>query len=531
MNYSGQAMFKEAAMMAAKGWKLIKLHGVKDDGTCTCGKQDCKTPGKHPAGGAGWQERATDDEETISGWFSEPDSDQTARHNVGVRLGKMSGIIDVEVDAPDSEAVILRFGLDKIDTPTYKASRGLHRIFQYTPDMPEAGVVKVEGLEVRIGGGDQATQSVVPCSWHKIGKQYEWLPGKSIDDVSPAVLPPEFMAALMGNSRKAGSGLVAQGLEALVSGDVFPEGERHPKLVGIASWLAGRIRIFNEREKSMLAKLLLCVNSTLCRPPKSREEILKIANDQFEWARQVWTEKRQGRPLEGLGLVWNGSEWEPGTWSLTVFHSSPTQYLLKIPYGDKPVVVPLSAGEWLAANAVAERILDYTKTMDVYAASRGRWKAIWSGETFEDEHGLRHSPGVKSKLMELSDHEYPGEDFQAVSRHAGILLGYLSKFTSQDEEAKPSPDGTPVWVKDGKEWKLHFKWREALARAWKEAGAGVCSQGDAGTLSRELMEAVHGPGVKEGLPYRTVAVDGVKGRWVAFGGKHMAALAKLSGVA
>lgn len=524
MKYDNHEMFKQAAMMASKGWKLIKLHGVRDDGTCTCRNPKCTTPGKHPSGGGGWPERATDNEEEITTWFVE-----TERHNVGIRLGAMSGIIDVETDNPLAEEVVAKFGLDKIDTPTYQASRGLHRIFRYTPDMPDSGFVKVGGLEVRIGGGDQAAQSVAPCSWHMSGKQYLWLPGKSPDDIAPAVLPPAFMEELTGSSRKASSGLVAQGLAGLLSDETFGEGERHPKLLGIASWLAQRVRYFSDKERAMLTKIMLCVNSTLCRPPKSREEVVKIANDQYEWARKVWTEKRQARPLEGFGLTWDGSEWEPGNWSLTIFHSSPTQYLLKIPRDKRVISIPLSAAEWMKAGEVAVKILDHTKVMDVTDASRGRWGSIWQGETFEDEHGLRHVKGLKQKLIEMADHEYPGEDFQVLSRHAGILLSYLSKYTSQDEEARPSPDGSPVWVKDGGEWKLHFKWSPTLARAWKEAGAGVCSNADAGSLSREIVNEVYGAESKAGLPYRVVKVDGSAGRYVAFDGKFMAALAKLCG--
>ena len=83
--------FKEAAGLAAKGWKLVRLFGVTADGRCTCGKPGCATPGKHPEGGPEWQHRATDDEQTIASWF---DSEEPV--NIGVRLGAASGVVDVE---------------------------------------------------------------------------------------------------------------------------------------------------------------------------------------------------------------------------------------------------------------------------------------------------------------------------------------------------------------------------------------------------------------------------------------------------
>ena len=38
--------FKEAAGLAAKGWKLVRLFGVTAGGRCTCANPDCPTPGK-----------------------------------------------------------------------------------------------------------------------------------------------------------------------------------------------------------------------------------------------------------------------------------------------------------------------------------------------------------------------------------------------------------------------------------------------------------------------------------------------------
>jgi hypothetical protein len=107
VEYRAQEVFQSAAAVAGKGWKIVKLHGVKDDATCTCHKgSECPTPGKHPAGGADWQSRATSDEDQISDWFDYSDENESHRVNVGVRLGKTSGIIDVEVDGPEAEETL-----------------------------------------------------------------------------------------------------------------------------------------------------------------------------------------------------------------------------------------------------------------------------------------------------------------------------------------------------------------------------------------------------------------------------------------
>ena len=39
---------KAALAWARRGAKIIALHGIDDDGVCTCHKKACDTPGKHP---------------------------------------------------------------------------------------------------------------------------------------------------------------------------------------------------------------------------------------------------------------------------------------------------------------------------------------------------------------------------------------------------------------------------------------------------------------------------------------------------
>ena len=155
MEYDPQEMFASGALLASRGIYCVRLYGVTDDFTCTCGKgAGCATPGKHPRG-EGWQHLATVNEDEIAEWaFGEGAS----RWNLGARLGKQSGIIDVEVDGPEAQAELERWGLHLIDTPAYKASRGEHRWFAYQDDLPDVGVVKIGPLEVRIGGGGKASQ-------------------------------------------------------------------------------------------------------------------------------------------------------------------------------------------------------------------------------------------------------------------------------------------------------------------------------------------------------------------------------------
>ena len=74
-------LFKSAADYAARGWRTLRIYGLKPDGkTCSCRNgYSCGTPGKHPVD-RDWQNSATTDEDTVEAWFA----DVTDGMNIGV---------------------------------------------------------------------------------------------------------------------------------------------------------------------------------------------------------------------------------------------------------------------------------------------------------------------------------------------------------------------------------------------------------------------------------------------------------------
>ena len=479
MHYDADAMFKQVSGLASLGWKIVRLWGLNDDLSCTCGKPDCPTPGKHPSGGSGWQFRATDNEEEILRWFESAKASEAGRCNVGVRLGEVSGIIDVEFDTPDGEEVLQKYGLHMIDTPAYSSGRGVHRLFQHEDWMPESAVVKVRGLEVRIGGGEMASQSVIPPSWHKSGKAYSWLPGRSPEDVPPARLPSTFRDAIIASSRRRGSGAIAQAREALRDERRIGEGGRHAFLVGMASRQAARIRDFTDNERIELTEILLAINELKCEPPKSHAEVVKIATDQFAHYRNRQVERRAKRPYENFGLVWNPEErcWEPGSWSLTVVHSDPRVYKLRIPHDmDKskpPYLIELDTKSFMSSGLTAGRILEVTGRVNMNNPSPKRWGHVWSGTSEQDENGhWADIQGLSAKLLEDADDEFPPPEQSSRCANFQILLAFLADFQkieSSDSE-QPNASGAPKWLlRDGK-WQLWLQWRVAVTLAWRKAG-------------------------------------------------------------
>lgn len=135
--------------------------------------------------GAAWQTRGTRDVEIVSGWLR-------AGNGAGLLLGPDSGLVDVETDNPDGEAVVRELGLLDVDGPAWTSARGTHRLYRWSPDLPTTAVAHVGGLEVRIGG--RAAQSVLPPSRHPTGIVYRW--SRRPSDVAVPEIPTSVLEAL-----------------------------------------------------------------------------------------------------------------------------------------------------------------------------------------------------------------------------------------------------------------------------------------------------------------------------------------------
>lgn len=160
----------DAALVSycAQGWRVLPVRG------------------KVPLGD-GWPDRATSDIDDALRLFA-----TTPHDGVGVLLGQRSGIIDLECDSPEAEETISKLFDGAIPpTPTFRSSRGLHRLFAWTEGLPpsEANKAKfvVGGLEIRAGAGN--AQSVLPPSGAR-----EWVIHP--DDAKPAEIPVRVLVRL-----------------------------------------------------------------------------------------------------------------------------------------------------------------------------------------------------------------------------------------------------------------------------------------------------------------------------------------------
>jgi putative DNA primase/helicase len=169
----------EAALFYAKELKLkvFPVHNIEDDGRCSCGKDQCSA-GKHPRIN-GWKELATTDLEQIQKWWTQwPDA------NIGVKTGKESGIVVVDIDNKPEQN---KNGFDSIakyeeehgsftfpDLKAQTPSGGEHWYYGYYPKGSKEirnSTDLLSGVDIRGEGG----YIIAPPSNHIAGGYYKWV--------------------------------------------------------------------------------------------------------------------------------------------------------------------------------------------------------------------------------------------------------------------------------------------------------------------------------------------------------------------
>ena len=506
--------------LAARGWRIVRLYGMAAPGTCSCSKgRDCPNPGKHPVGDD-WQSRATTDPDQVVEWAERyPDC------NYGLLLGPLSGVIDVELDGDDAKAAWQSLGLGEIWTPTYSAGRGPHRLFKWTEDLPPATVKKPLGIEVRIGQGGRALQSVIPPSMHHSGVRYAWVEGLSPEDVELQPLPEKLFNLLWNDDgHEAEAGTRRTPARAIIHQPV-QEGSRNDELYRFAVAEGFRcLDIENPQEQSDLLGKVRAINQMQCRPPLSDREVVTIYQSAVAYVRKSdaagvpvveaiataggrdagegsggkkKTSIKGGREwiqsLVATGLSYapprggGDPEWGPGEWRLTVVHSDPLEYRLNVPawkvYTPSGTGnVSLTVDQYRSSTKVAAAVLSATG-MVMLDDEPGKWKRIWDGGfKVKDSSGrTRTTKGVKSKLLAAAEEEWPGASSLRYVVLAGWLYDRLSQASQPSDDDTPDPTGRACWRTDGTLW---FTW----SRVWEDIERNhKVVEGERLSLKRRLL--------------------------------------------
>lgn len=509
---------------------MVPLYGVVEPKVCTCWKgRDCGTPGKHPRGGDAWHLSASNDEEEVLRWFEE-----SKPTNVGLLLGPKSGVIDVELDGDDAKAAWNELDLGEIWTPTYTAGRGPHRLFRWDEGLPAVAVRKVLGIEVRIGNGGRAAQSVIPPSTHHTGIQYQWVPGMSPDDVELQPLP-ERLRNLLWNDDGTGQRLTVtrKPARALLHEPVR-EGSRNEEVYRFAvreAFRAGPDLDDQTEQQDLLTKIRM-LNSVQCRPPMDDSEVVSIFRSAIGYVRKTraagmdttaaiaHAEATSARECEKLkpikpdagsgyvrtfcelGLSFTPQfpeaepEWGPGEWRLTVVHSDPLEYRLHVPAWRQWTAngtgnVSLTTDQYRSATKVAAAVLAATGVV-MLDDEPGKWKRIWDGgykvknKQGDQNAKSRVARGVKAKLLENVDHEWPGASSLRYVLLASWLYDRLSQASQPSDDDIPDPTGRAAWRQDGTLW---FGW----GKVWEDIERQHrVNDGERIALKRRLLARLEG---------------------------------------
>jgi hypothetical protein len=497
-----EQMVEAALAYAERGWKVMPL----------------KARDKVPVLKA-WQQQASSEQEHIEHWWSQsPDA------NLGVQLGQRSGIIDVECDTKDAEQSLHRmFKHDSYVVPCFQASRGKHRIFKWTPDLPPGAVVKVEGVEFRIGGGDLGAQSVFPPSKHPSGATYQWLVHP--DEVEPAELPlsvrklviEAYHAKKGGGPRAPGAERVATDGDGPKSNDEWAriasgvgEGERHSSAASLIGKLISGLKDPSDNSQAAILYRMVSAWNETNKPPIHDDELKRLFTDLLRSEREKAIDSdfavamskytpvdQQAELLDGeLGTrpeAQDGEspppEPEESSWKLVIVESRPRSYKL---YSHMwagrceggYIVIP-SSEKLLSGQAMRQAVLEQA---DLYLPKD--FVAYWDG--------TMKRKGMAAQLMDTASREAAAEE----ARRDLVIAAYLyeairkPRIVDGDKNKEPDSMGKPSLMPDGSVvFKFEAVWvdmkrsddqitRNELSGVLKYLGAGTYQWGPKDTRQR-----------------------------------------------
>jgi hypothetical protein len=162
----------QALEYAARGWAVFPVHTIQN-GHCSCGDDNCSSPGKHPATNNGFKS-ATTDTNQIQSWWS-----GNVEWNIGIATGHVSGLLVIDLDISDTKDGRARLmELEEANTPLDKAlqvrtgSGGTHLYFAMPQmDISSSAGRPAAGIDIRANSG----YVVAPPSIHISGNRYNWI--------------------------------------------------------------------------------------------------------------------------------------------------------------------------------------------------------------------------------------------------------------------------------------------------------------------------------------------------------------------
>ncbi len=274
-------MRDSAVAYAARGWRVLPLHGITPQGGCTCGRRTCTSPGKHPRTQHGVKD-ATCSLYIIETWWDMwPDS------NIGIAAGQGSGLVVIDIDPRNggvgsAKALAEKHGNFPHTLVARTGGGGLHHMFSYPTNTSISKRVLADGVDLVSDGG----YVVVPPSRHFSGDVYRWQSGRSPVRVPLSDLPLWVLEHRATPLYGPGEGFgVAQHI---------PQGGRNDTFARIA----GAMRRWGLSVRAIEAALIIH-NYEVCDPPMSMREIITISRSVGRYEPEAYG---QAKPPQGRGV-------------------------------------------------------------------------------------------------------------------------------------------------------------------------------------------------------------------------------------
>lgn len=233
---------------------------------CSCGRQNCPSPAKHPFGrlAPNGLRDASSDQKTVESWF------QQSQLNLGIATGAVSGIVVLDID-PRHDGDETLAGLEREHGPLPETWRfltgggGEHILFRHPgAAVPNSAGQVGPGIDVRGDGG----YIVAPPSQHISGRPYAISVDHHPDDVQLAEMPAWLLSRLLAEPAATKSAAKpTRDWRSTVSA-VIAEGERNRTLASLSGHL-----LRNRIDPWVTLDLLQAWNRTHCCPPLAEAEV------------------------------------------------------------------------------------------------------------------------------------------------------------------------------------------------------------------------------------------------------------------
>lgn len=275
---------EKAKPLIQKNWHVFPLHSIVN-GSCSCRRDNCHSPGKHPLTKNGFHD-ATTSMEVISEWGK-----AYPFANIGVATGFSSGIVVLDIDVKSG-------GQESLATlPSLAGHRevrsgggGIHYYFLAPSDRVPCRVGLLPGIDFRGDGG----YIVAPPSKHLSGNEYSWVSHDPLQ-ILPQWLMDRLQQRLETSSKNELAGI--------------SEGKRNTTLASIAGFLRTK-----GLDDGQVSSVLSTINEKACVPPLPDNEVRAICQsinryDAWEPIRPLKNGSQQPIPMEPQHLPELIREW------------------------------------------------------------------------------------------------------------------------------------------------------------------------------------------------------------------------------